>query len=103
MIDGIKGENHMKIDIKSDVMNTLNEMKMNATEEDIHRITQRVYAAVIANNYKELIQEAIEIELELVNSKNNKNVDSVYNRIRFEDPVKKDIEKNLVGGLFWWL
>lgn len=100
IIKGMKGEIHLKIDIKSDVMDKLNEMNMDATDEDIHRITQHVYEAVLPNNYNELIREAIQVNLELIECKN---VDPVYNRMRFEDQVKKDIEKNLLGGLFWWL
>lgn len=93
----------MKLDVRADVMNQLSEMKINATEKEINNITQRIYNTIITGEYYDVIKEAIEVEMGLIGSKNNNNLEPAYNGMRFEDPVRKDIEKNLLGGLFWWL
>lgn len=88
----------MKIDIKNDVMDKLNAMGINATEQTINSIVQRVNEAVIAKDYYELIEEAIGVEFGLRDVK--KTTDQSTS---FEDPVKREIQKNLIGGVFWWL
>lgn len=105
----------MKIDIKNDVIEKLKEMEINANEQTINSIVQQVYKAVIARDYNEIIEEAIEVENERRETKKTEDTqakledvkeeasESTDNRASFEDPVKKDIQKNLLGGLFWWL
>ena len=109
----------MKIDIRNDVKDKLNAMGINATEQTINRIVQRVYEAGKARDYYEIIEEAIEVENELRDAKKTEDPQAELsnkhegvkeealaptdNRTNFEDPVKRDIQKNLLGGLFWWL
>lgn len=98
----------MKIDIRKDVINKLNTMGINATEQTIDSIVQRVSEAVIARDYYEIIEEAIKVEHELKDAKTyegdtDEALEPTDNRTSLEDPVKKDIQKNLLGGMFWWL
>lgn len=103
----------MKIDIRNDVMDKLNEMGINATEQAISSIAQRVYEEVITSDYYERIEEAIKAEHELIDVKINEDPEAKFayiyetepanNKTSFEDPVKKDIQKNLIRGMYWWL
>ncbi|KOS68513.1 hypothetical protein AEA09_08090 [Lysinibacillus contaminans] len=109
----------MKIDIRNDVMDKLKAMGIDATEQTINSIVQRVYEAVITRDYYDIIEEAIKVENERRDAKKDEDpqtklsnkyegvkeevLEPTNNRTSFEDPVKKDIQKNLLGGLFWWL